>query len=128
MTDENIIKKAHELGLMLRDTEEMRVADAAEAAFDDDADLQAKLAEYSAQQELLAKDTAGGDALAAAAVKGRVQALYDEITKSPRYIAFSEAQAAVQAIMSQVNDEINFAITGQRHECGGDCSGCHGCH
>ena len=128
MTNEEIMKKAHELGLLLKDTDEMRAADAAEEAFESDEALQGKIAEYSAQQESLAALAGTDDKLAAAAVQARIDALYNEIINDPRYTAYSASQQAVAELMAQVNEEINFAITGRRGGCSGDCGSCGGCH
>ena len=51
-----------------------------------------------------------------------------EITVNAAYIEFREAQNAVNAIMTAVNNETKFCITGEREDCTHDCSTCRGCH
>ena len=55
--------------------------------------------------------------------------LGEQIMKNENYTSFVEAQKAMNALMTLVNNEIKFAITGERpSECTHDCSTCGGCH
>lgn len=119
-----ILELANQLGHMLADTDVMKRSKAAEAAFQADAELQADIAEYNAQTAALEK---AEDEDSKSVIRERADALYGKIISYPTYKAYFEANNAVMKLMSEVNEEINFAITGE-HSCGGDCSSCGGCH
>ena len=62
-------------------------------------------------------------------IHARIDELAAEITSDSLYIAFTQAQAEVNALMNEVNEEIKFCITGERpSDCTHDCSTCKGCH
>lgn len=127
-----IIELAHSLGEEIAKSEEIKNLGAAKSAFDSSAELQAKMSEYEAERVLLgqefSKDTSEADEIAIANLKARIDELSREISQDPLYIAFSEAQNALNELMAQVNAEIKFCITGERPtSCTHDCSTCGGC-
>ena len=124
---------AHLLGEEIAKSDEIKNLEAAKAAFDKDADLQAKMSEYETERVLLAqefsKETSDIDELAVANLKARLEELSKIITSNPIYIAFAEAQRSMNNLMDSVNAEIKFCITGERpSDCTHDCSTCKGCH
>ena len=128
-----IIELAHALGEEIAKSDEIKRLAEAKDAFERDADLQSKMSEYEADRLLLgkefAKETADADERVIADLRARIQELTSEISKNALYIAFAEAQQAVNSLMSDVNAEIKFCITGERPaECTHDCSTCAGCH
>ena len=128
-----IIELAHALGEEIAKSDEIKNLEATKAAFQSDAELQSKMSEYEADRLLLgkefAKDSSEADERAIADLRARIEELTGEISKSPVYIAFAEAQQAMNALMADVNAEIKFCITGERpSECTHDCSTCSGCH
>lgn len=128
-----IIELAHALGEEIAKSDEIKNLEATKAAFQSDAELQSKMSEYEADRLLLgkefAKDSSEADERAIADLRARIEELTGEISKSPVYIAFAEAQQAMNSLMADVNAEIKFCITGERpSECTHDCSTCSGCH
>ncbi|MBQ7387586.1 MAG: YlbF family regulator [Clostridia bacterium] len=128
-----IIELAHALGEEIAKSEEIKNLEATKAAFQSDAALQEKMSEYETDRLLLgkefAKDAGDADERAIADLRARIEELSAEISKAPAYIAFAEAQQAMNALMADVNAEIKFCITGERpSECTHDCSTCSGCH
>ncbi|MBQ8321623.1 MAG: YlbF family regulator [Clostridia bacterium] len=128
-----IIELAHALGEEIAKSDEIKNLEAAKEIFQSDAELQDKMNEYEADRMLLgqefAKDTAEADEKAIADLRARIEELTREIGANPKYIAFSQAQQAMNALMAEVNAEIKFCITGERPEkCTHDCSSCSGCH
>ena len=128
---EKIIELAHALGEEIAKSTEIKTVAAAKDAYEADADLQAKLAEYTADRKLLSdevnKDEQDGGMIED--IKGRMDELSREIVKHPLYVAFADAQKAMNDLMTAVNDEIKFCITGERpSHCTHDCSTCGGCH
>lgn len=127
-----IIELAHALGMEIAKSDEIKNLEAAKAAYEANAELQAKMSEYEAERRLLgeefSKSEGEADERAIADLRARIQELTAQITKDPVYIAFSEAQNAMNRMMADVNAEIKFCITGERDNCTHDCSTCSGCH
>ena len=127
-----IIELAHALGEEIAKSDEIKNLEAAKAAYEADADLQAKMSEYETDRLLLgqefAKDSADADEIAIANLKARIEELTREISQNPKYIVFAEAQNSLNNLMASVNAEIKFCITGERPStCTHDCSTCGGC-
>ena len=128
-----IIELAHALGEEIAKSEEIKNLEAAKAAYQTDAALQAKMSEYEAQRVLLgqefSKEEPEIDQKAIADIRARIEELSAEISASEIYKAFAAAQQAMNALMADVNAEIKFCITGERpSSCTHDCSTCSGCH
>lgn len=128
-----IIELAHNLGLEIAKSDEIKNLEAAKAEFESDAELQNKMHEYEAERMLLgqefAKEPSKADQRAIADLRARIDQLSSEIASHEKYIKFAEAQRAMNALMAEVNAEIKYCITGERpSECTHDCSTCKGCH
>lgn len=127
-----IIEIAHMLGMEISASDEIKNLEKAKAAYEADAELQAKMSEYEAERRLLgeefSKDTSEADERAIADLRARIEELTQEITANPVYSAFAAAQGALNKLMADVNAEIKFCITGERDNCTHDCSTCAGCH
>lgn len=128
-----IIELAHDLGLEIAKSDEIKNLEAAKAEFESDAELQNKMHEYEAERMLLgqefAKDPSEADQRAIADLRARIEQLSSEIGSHEKYIKFAEAQRAMNALMAEVNAEIKYCITGERpSDCTHDCSTCKGCH
>ena len=127
-----VIELAHALGMEIAKSDEIAALEAAKAAFEADAELQAKMSEYEAERRLLgqefSKSESEADAKAIADLRARIEELTAEISANPIYIAFANAQQAMNKLMADVNAEIKFCITGERDNCTHDCSTCSGCH
>ena len=128
-----IIEIAHNLGEEIAKSEEIKNLNRTKDAFDSDEVLQNKMREYEAERLLLgqeyAKEAGEADEKAIANLKARIEELTAEISTSPVYIEFANAQQAMNKLMAEVNAEIKFCITGERPStCTHDCSTCGGCH
>jgi cell fate (sporulation/competence/biofilm development) regulator YlbF (YheA/YmcA/DUF963 family) len=127
-----IIELAHQIGVEIAKSEEIKTLNETKTAFDSDAELQALMSEYEADRVLLgqefSKDNGEIDEKAIADLRARIQELTAEISKNPIYIAFATAQQNMNKLMADVNAEIKFCITGERDNCTHDCSTCSGCH
>ena len=127
-----IIELAHMLGDEIAKSEEIKNLNATKDAFDANEELQKKMREYEAERLLLgqefAKESGDADEKAIANLKARIEELTKEISEAPDYIAFANAQKAMNDLMASVNAEIKFCITGERpSDCTHDCSTCGGC-
>ncbi len=128
-----IIELAHALGEEIAKSDELKAVELTKGGYEANEALQKKLAEYEAERKLLAdefnKDPDEVDQTVITELKARLDELSRVITRDPVYIAFANAQKAMNDLMSAVNDEIKFCITGQRPDhCTHDCSTCKGCH
>ena len=127
-----IIEIAHELGLEIAKSNELKNLEAAKAALEADEALNKEMSEYETERRLLGEEFAKPelemDEIAIANLRARLEELGKSIGQNPIYIAFSEAQQAMNKLMADVNAEIKFCITGERDTCTHDCSTCSGCH
>lgn len=127
-----IIELAHSLGEEIAKSDEIKTLQNAKDAYDRDSALQAKMSEYEAERQLLgqefSKNTEDVDQKVVADLRARIEELTREICANEVYIAFANAQKAMNDLMASVNDEIKFCITGERPSaCTHDCSTCGGC-
>ena len=127
-----IIELAHALGEEIAKSDEIKNLNSKKEIFDSNEELQAKMREYEAERLLLgqefAKENGEADEKAIANLKARIEELTKEISTSPIYMEFANAQRAMNDLMSSVNAEIKFCITGERPQsCTHDCSTCSGC-
>lgn len=126
-----IIELAHMLGLEIAKSEEMKNLEVAKDAFDSNQELQNKISEYETDRVLLTQEYSKQDAdeKLIADLHARIDELANDISTNGLYIMFTKAQAEVNALMNEVNEEIKFCITGERpSQCTHDCSTCKGCH
>lgn len=127
-----IIELAHQLGVEIAKSEEIKALNETKNAFDSDSELQSLMSEYEADRVLLgqefSKKESDIDEKAIADLRARIEELTKVISKNPIYIAFATAQQDMNKLMADVNAEIKFCITGERDNCTHDCSTCSGCH
>ena len=93
-------------------------------------ELNALIAEYNAQQSVLADAYAGEtppDEAVTAALGQRIDELYEAITNHPVYAAYIDAKKAFDSLTNGIIAELQYVITGER-SCGHDCASCAGCH
>ena len=127
-----IIELAHALGEEIAKSAEIKNLEASKDAYEKDADLQSKLSEYETERKLLgeefSKNSDDMDQRAIADLRARIEELTKEICANDKYVAFANAQKAMNDLMAEVNAEIKFCITGERPStCTHDCSTCGGC-
>jgi len=127
-----IIELAHALGEEIAKSTEIKNLETAKDAYEKDLELQSKLSEYETERKLLgeefSKDADKMDEKAVADLRARIEELTKEICSNDKYVAFANAQKAMNDLMADVNAEIKFCITGERPSaCTHDCSTCKGC-
>ena len=127
-----IIELAHALGEEIAKSAEIKNLEASKDAYEKDADLQSKLSEYETERKLLgeefSKNSDDMDQRAIADLRARIEELTKQICANDKYVAFANAQKAMNDLMAEVNAEIKFCITGERPSaCTHDCSSCKGC-
>lgn len=127
-----IIELAHNLGMEIAASAEIKALNEAKNAFDADEALQALMSEYEADRVLLGQEFSKAeneiDEKAIADLRARITELTQVISANPIYNTFAIAQQNMNKLMADVNAEIKFCITGERDNCTHDCSTCSGCH
>lgn len=128
-----IMELAAELGKAIKADERITKMNEAREAYEKDEDLQKLMLEYNVQQTALAeeykKETV--DPAIIESIEARLDAIVKEVTEKDVFVALNEANEAVNALMQEVNGEIEYNITGQRpcthdcHSCGSDCGHHH---
>ena len=116
-----------QLGALVKADPRCKAIESSIEDYEHSEELNALIGEYNAQQNLLADAYAKGDELSdevRAAIQGRIDELYEQVTNHPVYTAYVEAKNAFDALTSEIFGELQFVITGQR-PCSHDCSSCH---
>jgi cell fate (sporulation/competence/biofilm development) regulator YlbF (YheA/YmcA/DUF963 family) len=121
-----IMELAAKLGQAIKADSRIAKMNEAREAYEKDEKIQALMIEYEAQQNALAEayKLDPVDSQVIAAIEGRLQGIVAEVTTSESFVNINKAQEEVNALMQEVNEEIEFQITGQRPSCTHDCSTC----
>lgn len=130
----NDLKKlAHELGEAIEASEQFKKYNEAKALQETDSELQMFIGEYNLRRmqlmQELQKDAAEQDEEAMNKMRDTMNEAYNKVINHPVMKQFSEASEALQEIVNEIYQIINFHVTGEEpHSCGGNCSSCGGCH
>ena len=116
-----IIEKTRELGELIQNSEEMKNAKNAEILQENDDEAQALLKEFNLQRMNLARDMQNNKISREEAIQKNNEA-FESIKNN------ADAKKEFDAMVNQVNQMLNFYITGQDPNCTHDCSTCGGCH
>ena len=128
-----IMELAAQLGQAIKADERITKMNEARVAYEKDEDLQKLMLEYNVQQTALAEEYKKEqvDPAIIESIEARLDAIVKEVTEKEVFVALNEANEAVNALMQEVNSEIEFNITGVRpcthdcHSCGSDCGHHH---
>ncbi|MBE7022556.1 MAG: YlbF family regulator [Ruminococcaceae bacterium] len=130
---EEILQKAHELGELLAAAPELARYQEQEIAFYSDETAQQCLRTYEQKSAALSEEmkqaTMTPEALEG--FRSRMSENMAELTKNATAREYLEAKSAFNRIVTSVNEIIGYHIRGEQAEgggCGGNCSGCSGCH
>lgn len=129
-----VFDKARELGEAIAVSEEYAAMQSAEETAMANAEVAQKMSDYmeakSNVESELAKDQA--DPVLIASYSQAMQSLQDELNAHELVQAMNMARQSFSQMMTQVNQVLQFVMTGQTQQpeegCGGNCSGCSGCH
>lgn len=124
----SILDKTRELGELIQESEEMKAFKAAEAAQKADETTQEHMKEFNLNRLNLARKMQNGDMSREAAVEANNKAFEKLCEKAPLIREYVDAKQRFDAMVQQVNQIINYYITGQTGDCTHDCSTCGGCH
>lgn len=127
----NVFELAIILGKALKEDPRLVKMEECRKAYEEDAELSRLMTEYNVQQKAIENLASAEDfdAQLIQNIQDRINALYEQITVHPTFVALNTAQEAVNELMNAVNNTITFAITGEMpSNCTHDCSTCGGCH
>lgn len=128
---DDILKKAHELGELLAESAELAAYQEMEMVFQTDEAAQAAIAEYEKSSAALSEEMRSS-AMTPEKLEDfrrRMNENMAELTKNTTAKEYLEAKSAFNQIIMQVNEIIAYHIRGEESGgCGGNCSGCSGCH
>lgn len=124
----NITEKARELGELIQSSEEMARVKQAEIAQEADETAKEALKAFNMQRMNLARDMQNGTISREDAIEKNNKAFDELLEKSEVVKEYIDAKSAFDSLVNQVNQILNFYITGQDPNCTHDCSTCGGCH
>ena len=137
----DIITMARELGKLIQQDERYKRIDAAKKANDEDEKLQELIAKYkrtnSDVRKLYEKVVIQmNDTHPTVAVPELMHLLIDqEVMANPNMAEFNAAKAEVDGMMNFISTILYGSVNGEdpdtiemQASCGGNCSGCSGCH
>ncbi|MEE1223651.1 MAG: YlbF family regulator [Clostridia bacterium] len=124
----DIFEKTRELGEMIQESELMKRAKDLEAKQQSDEEASALLKEFELNRLNLARDMQNGKLSREEAIQKNNQAFDELCEKSPIIREYIEAKQQFDAMVQQVNQILNYYITGTDPNCTHDCSTCGGCH
>ncbi|MCD8180792.1 MAG: YlbF family regulator [Firmicutes bacterium] len=122
-----IIEKTRELGEMIQNSEEMKNVKNAEILQANNDEAQELLKAFNLQRMNLARDMQNEKISREEAIKKNNEAFEEMVSKSEVISGYIEAKQAFDALVNQINQVLNFYITGQDPNCTHDCSTCGGC-
>ena len=123
-----IIEKAHELGEMIKASDEMKALKEAEEAQASDDDAQQLIADFNIKRMNLAREIQAKKITEEDAIKKNNEAFSEMVEKSATIKKYVDAKERFDKMVHGVNNVINFYIMGEQQGCTHDCSTCGGCH
>ena len=123
-----IIKKAHELGQLIKESEEMEALRVAEKVQAEDEAAQKAVAEFNLKRMNLARDIQEGKITQEEAIKMNNEAFAEMVDGCEVIKAYVESKQAFDKVVNDVNNIINIYIAGEPEGCTHNCHTCGGCH
>ena len=124
----DIFEKTRELGEMIQESEQMKKAKDLEAKQQSDEEASALLKEFNLNRINLARDMQNGKITKEAAIEANNKAFDNMCEKSQIIREYIAAKQEFDSLVQQVNQILNYYITGTDPNCTHDCSTCGGCH
>lgn len=125
-----IIEKTKELGQLLKDSDQVIALSKAKADYDQNAEIQELMAQFNMHKMSIAalSKQENPDEERIADHEDKLRQVYDKIMESDVMSEYQLKSQAVEALVVQVNNIINFYISGEEPQsCSGSCSTCGGC-
>ena len=133
----DVIAMARELGAALQQSDEYTAYNVAKNAADGDEVLQEMIGEFNLKKLSLSTEVQKEekDQEKLAALNEEVRAIYGRIMSHPTMAAYNTTKEELDRLLNFIQQIIVYSANGEdpatiQEEtfCGGDCSGCSGCH
>ncbi|MCI9667446.1 MAG: YlbF family regulator [Angelakisella sp.] len=133
----DVIAMARELGAALQQSDEYTAYNVAKNAADGDEVLQEMIGEFNLKKLSLSTEVQKEekDQEKLAALNEEVRSLYGRIMAHPTMAAYNTTKEELDRLLNFIQQIIVYSANGEdpatiQEEtfCGGDCSGCSGCH
>ena len=133
----DIITMARELGKLIQQDERYKRIDAAKKANDEDDKLQELMAKFNLKRSELSVEMSqeNKNPEKLNQLDKELKALYQEVMANPNMAEFNAAKAEVDGMMNFISTILYGSVNGEdpdtiemQASCGGNCSGCSGCH
>ena len=135
----DVIEKARELGKLIQETEEYQKLMELEAKNEADTELTDMIGQFQMKRLKLNKlmQQEEKDDAAIHEADQDLKEMYEAIMSNENMMAYSQCQHDMEYLMTRVNFILTCAANGEDpmtcpsepdHGCGGNCSGCSGCH
>ena len=133
----DVIAMARELGAALQQSDEYTAYNVAKSAADGDEVLQEMIGEFNLKKLSLSTEVQKEekDQEKLAALNEEVRSLYGRIMAHPTMAAYNTTKEELDRLLNFIQQIIVYSANGEdpatieeETSCGGDCSGCSGCH
>lgn len=125
---DKIFEKTRELGELIQASELMIKAKDLEAKQAADDEANTLLQEFNLNRMNLARDMHNGKISKEDAIEKNNKAFEEMCEKSQIIRDYIDAKREFDTMVNQVNQILNYYITGEDPNCTHDCSTCGGCH
>ncbi len=133
----DVITMARELGAALQKSDEYTAYVLAKSAADGDAELQRMIGDFNLKKLSLSaeiqKEEKDGEKISA--LNDEIRGLYEEIMSQPAMLAYNTTKNELDRLLNFIQQIVVYSANGEdpftiqeETSCGGDCSGCSGCH
>ena len=130
ITEVEIIEKAKELGLLLKDSVIVKEYIAAKAEYESNREIQELLGQFNLHKMSISmlSNQENPDEERIAEHETKLHEVYDKIMESDLMTAFQEKSQKVDTIIGNINSILNLYVSGgNSNGCSGSCSTCGGC-
>lgn len=133
----DVIAMARELGAALQQSDEYTAYNVAKNAADGDEVLQEMIGEFNLKKLSLSTEVQKEekDQEKLAALNEEVRAIYAKIMAHPTMAAYNTTKSELDRLLNFLQQILVYSANGEdpatieeETSCGGDCSGCSGCH
>ena len=133
----DVITMARELGAALQKSDEYTAYALAKSAADGDEELQRMIGDFNLKKLSLSaeiqKEEKDGEKISA--LNDEIRGLYGEIMSQPAMLAYNTTKNELDRVLNFIQQIVVYSANGEdpftveeETSCGGDCSGCSGCH
>ena len=134
----DLIRMARDFGKEIQSSDEYIALAAAQQAADEDQELQQMIQEFNLIRVKLstAMQAEDQDQEKIQELDKTLKDTYTKVMGNPNMMQYNIAKQDVDSLMNQITGILMLCVNGEdpetcdptAHSCGGDCSGCSGCH